>query len=144
MCRGPARAGRQPGFTLLEVLIALAIVALLAAVALPGMARRLDSAFADADLQQLGSSAQGLPARVATLGIDLLLDQQALTVALPDGNPPIDIPKGWTATVETAARFWHSTACAAGSVLVTQSSAGRRWRITVAHQTCAIGLTELE
>ncbi|MEO5732849.1 MAG: prepilin-type N-terminal cleavage/methylation domain-containing protein [Rubrivivax sp.] len=143
MRTGPLGAGRLTGFTLLETLIALAIVALLAAVALPNMARRLDTAFADADLQQLGSSAQGLPARVATLGIDLVLDQKALALALPDGNPPIDIPPGWTATVETAARFWHSTACAAGSVLFTQASTGQRWRITVARATCAIGVTEV-
>ncbi len=125
------------------MLIALAIIALLAAVALPGLARRLDAAFADADLQQLGSSADGLPARVATLGVDLLLDQAALAAVLPDGNLPIDIPPGWTAEVEKAARFWHSTSCAAGSLMVTQTSTGQRWRITVARATCAVSLARL-
>jgi prepilin-type N-terminal cleavage/methylation domain-containing protein len=71
------------GFTLIEVLIALSIIAMVAAVAVPSLARRLDLAFSDADLQQAQASAKLLPARVATLGIELTLDAAALAKPLP-------------------------------------------------------------
>ena len=146
-CAGSAPAwSRQPGyagFTLIEVLIALGIIALVAAVALPSLARRLDSAFSDADLQQAQSSARILPARVATMGIDLVLDKAALTKPLPDGNPPLDLARGWEATVEKPARLGRSGTCEAGTVVLREPSQGRRWRVSVARLTCEVDVVAL-
>ncbi|MDE2367963.1 MAG: type II secretion system protein [Burkholderiales bacterium] len=131
------------GFTLIEVLIALTIVALVAAVALPGLARRLDTAFSDADLQQTVASARALPARTTTLGIDLTLDATALTRPLPDGALPLDLPAGWSAKVERPARLWHSGTCEPGSLVVQEPADGRRWRVAIARLTCEIEVSAL-
>jgi prepilin-type N-terminal cleavage/methylation domain-containing protein len=134
----------QAGFTLIEVLIALGIIALMAAVVVPGLARRLDTAFQQADLQQVLSSARLLPARVATLGIDLTLDAAALDKPLPDGNPPLDLPSGWTVRVESPARLAHSGTCVSGALVVQEPTEGRRWRVGVARLSCEIAITELD
>lgn len=139
-------SSRRPGtagFTLIEVLIALGIIALVAAVALPSLARRLDAAFSDADLQQAQSSARILPARVATLGIDLVLDKAALAQPLPDGNLPLDLARGWEAKVEKPARLWHSGTCEAGALVLREPTQGRRWRVSVSRLTCAVEVVAL-
>ncbi len=131
------------GFTLIEVLVALAIIAMMAAVVVPGLARRLDVAFNHADLQQVQASAWLLPARVATLGIDLILDTAALTKPLPDGTPPLDIPRGWVANIETPAKLSHSGTCEAGSLVMREPVKGRRWRFSIARLTCELSIDEL-
>lgn len=136
-------ASSQGGFTLIEVLIALSIMALVAAVAVPGLARRLDVAFSDADLQQALTSARLLPARVATLGIDLSLDASAVTKPLPDGSLPLDIPSGWEVKVEKAVLLSHTGTCDAGSFVLGEPATGRRWRIAVARITCEVSVTAL-
>lgn len=139
----PPRGVSRPGFTLIEVLIALSIVAMVAAVAVPSLARRLDLAFSDADLQQAQASARLLPARVATLGIDLTLDAAALAKPLPDGNLPLDIPRGWEATVQTPARLSRSGTCEAGALVLREPTEGRRWRFDIARLTCEVGIAAL-
>jgi prepilin-type N-terminal cleavage/methylation domain-containing protein len=143
----PPRPRAEPaptGFTLIEVLVALAIVALMAAVVIPGLARRLDVAFVDSDLQQVRASAELLPARVATLGIDLILDAGALGKPLHDGQPPLDIPPGWSATIEKPVVLTHSGSCDAGSLLLREPAGGRRWRIEVQRVTCAVSMAALD
>jgi prepilin-type N-terminal cleavage/methylation domain-containing protein len=138
------RAASQPrGFTLIELLIALAIVAMAAAVALPSLVRRLDAAFSDADLQQTQTSAEVLPARVATLGIDLRLNKAALTTPLPDGALPLDIPRGWEAAVEAAPYLTRSGSCEAGTLLLREPVGSRRWRFSIAQLTCEVRVTAL-
>jgi len=136
-------AASQGGFTLIEVLIALSIMALVAAVAVPGLARRLDVAFSDADLQQAQTSARLLPARVATLGIDLTLDASAVTKLLPDGSPPLDVPSGWEVKVEKAVLLSHTGTCQAGNFVLGEPATGRRWRFAVARLTCEVTVTAL-
>jgi prepilin-type N-terminal cleavage/methylation domain-containing protein len=133
-----------PGFTLIEVLIALAIIALVAAVALPSLARRLDTAFSEADLQQVQGSMQGLPVRVATLGIDLELNTAALKRALPDGGLPVDVPNGWLLVVEKPAQLARSGTCMAGSLLLTEPNEGRRWRLSIARLSCEVNVLALQ
>ncbi len=141
--RPAAGSAGSAGFTLIEVLIALAIISMVAAIVVPGLARRLDVAFSDADLQQAKASAILLPARVATLGIDLTLDAAALDKPLPDGNLPLEIPLGWTVKIESPARLSRSGTCDAGSLVLLEPTEGRRWRFSIARITCEITLTAL-
>lgn len=137
-----SRLARPRGFTLLEVLVALAIIGLVAAVALPSLGRRLDAAFVDADLQQARASALMLPARVATLGIELTLDEAAVARALPDGQPPLDLPQGWSVQVRQPPRFGRGGSCAEGAFDLRAPADGRRWRFTYARLSCALSVVD--
>lgn len=132
------------GFTLLEVLLALAVIGFVMAIAVPQLARRLDGAFADAELAQTRSSARSLPVRVALLGVELRLDQAALSRALPDGRPPLDLPVRWTATVEKAPVFSRIGSCETGALLLAEPDTGRRWQLSFARVTCEVSLTPLD
>lgn len=137
------RAAAARGFTLLEVLLALAIIALVMAVAVPQLAQRLDSAFADAELAQAGGSARGLPARLALLGVELRLDDAALGRPLPDGRLPLDLPPRWHAKVERPPIFARAGSCEPGTLLLTEPQTGRRWRVAFARVTCEVTVTAL-
>ena len=95
-------------------------------------------------MQQALSSAQVLPVRVATLGIDLTLDQAALGLAMPDGKLPIDIPRGWQVKVERAAKLTRSGSCEAGSLLLTEPTQGKRWRVAIKRISCEVEVLALD
>ena len=95
-------------------------------------------------MQQALSSAQILPVRVATLGIDLTLDQAALGLAMPDGKLPIDIPRGWQVKVERAAKLTRSGSCEAGSLLLTEPTQGKRWRVAIKRISCEVEVLALD
>lgn len=126
------------------MLIALSILGLLAAVAIPQLSKRLDSAFADADLAQVVSSARLLPVRLATLGIELKLDAAAMRSPLPDGRQVLDLPLNWQVSVERPPIFGRSGSCDEGSLVVTEPAAGLRWRISFAPISCQTTVTALQ
>ena len=133
----PERAG---GFTLLEVVVALVLVSLVTALAVPMFARRLDSAFADAGIAQAGAGARMLGARAATLGVDIVLDAEAARRPLPDGRPALDLPAGWQVTAPRPVTFGRAGGCSGGEVTITDPQGGGRWRLTFAPFTGEVGV----
>lgn len=134
---------RQYGFTLLEVVIALSIVGLLTAVAVPALAKRLESAFAAADLGQVRASAELLPVRLATLGVEMQLDEKTQARLLPDGKPPLDLPPEWRLQTSQPPRFGRNGSCEAGELLVTETRTQRQWRLQFAKISCHVTMSSL-
>lgn len=132
------------GFTLLEALIALSILGFVAAVAVPQLSRRLDSAFSDADLAQIASSARTLPVRIAILGAELKLDATTTRTALADAQPPLDLPPKWVLEVEKSPVFGRSGSCEEGSLVVTEPQSGHRWRLQFARISCEVTISALQ
>ncbi len=137
------RGASRLGFTLIEVLIALSIIAMVAAVAVPSLARRLDLAFSDADLQQ---------ARPARSCCRHAWPRSASTSRSTRRRSPSRYPTAihrWTyravgkRKVETPARLSRSGTCEAGSLVLLEPTEGRRWRFDVARLTCEVGVTAL-
>jgi prepilin-type N-terminal cleavage/methylation domain-containing protein len=139
-----SRLRTHGGFTLIEVVVALAVIGLVAAVAVPEMARRLDTAYRSADLAQVVGSARLLPTRATAMGSELTLDEPSLTRAMADGQPPLDLPPGWTLKPQQPApRVGRGGSCTEGSLLLTAPAPVQSWQLRFREVSCELQVTEL-
>lgn len=81
------RAGRPRGFTLLELLVVLAIVAMTAAFALPASRRWIEAGQERAWRQDVVATLANMPAKAFSEGRDLQLDAIALRQAVASLPP---------------------------------------------------------
>jgi general secretion pathway protein G len=121
---------RPAGFTLLEVLVALAILALGVALALPGAYNTYQSwrlaGTRDDILQQL----QGLGLEARRRGELLRIDE----VVAGQANAPLTLPSGWRLRAEPPLLFRPNGSCS-GS-LITLSLERRQWQVDLPPPYC--------
>lgn len=122
---GPGEGLRHTqGFTLLELLVVLLLVALVAGLAAPASMRALDAARERGLLTDLEAVLESLPIRAFASGQVLELDAAALRAELPD------LPTDWQVTL-SAPLAYGSSGVARGGQLSVQVP-GRepvRWEI---------------
>lgn len=110
----PARAaGRQPrGFTLLEIIVVLAIMGLVAAVATPAVVRGIDSWRRQAQADALMDQLRALPARARAAGRPI----EVSAAALAGESPPLHVDEGWTLAVPEPWQVQSNGVCQGGRV----------------------------
>lgn len=119
---GACRA--QGGFTLLELLVVLALVALIAGLVAPVSLRGLDAARERGLASDLEAELAGLPVLAFRSGEALTLDAQQLRARLPD------LPDDWTLSVEPPLRYGSSGMASGAEVsLLAPGRAKLRWRV---------------
>lgn len=120
---GSCRAGR--GFTLLELLVVLAIVGLSAGIMVPALSRAVDAAQERAWTQELGAALAALPLKAFQSGQPLQLDAGAVRALLPD-----QLPTDAEITLLEPLRY-SAMGMARGGLLRVRTSQGRvhEWRI---------------
>lgn len=126
-----ARARKQAGYSLLEVLIAIAILALAISMSIPSMAALLERH----------------QARQAFAAVNVwLTDQRTLArtsgamMTWAEGASParaVDLPQGWSAQFLGPARIYPSGACAPMRIQIL-SPRQRVWERVVAPDQCRI------
>lgn len=114
------------GFTLLELLIVLALVGVAAAVVVPGLARTYDAIVASGERADVVRALEGLPLAAAAEGEPMRLDPRepgALASRL-------SLPEGWTVRLLEPLEIERSGYCQPTRVAVAHREATETWRLS--------------
>jgi prepilin-type N-terminal cleavage/methylation domain-containing protein len=124
-CRLSPRGRRsRGGFTLLELLVVLALVALVTGIVTPAIIRGLASARERGVASDVQALLEGLPVRAFQLGDGLELDAAALRQLL------VDLPDGWRLDVTPALRYGPTGVASGGTVrLLAPDREPLTWRV---------------
>lgn len=108
------RAMRQPGFTLLEMIVVLAILGMATALVAPAALRGIDSWRRQAAMDVLLDQIRGLPGRARASGEPILVSNESLKSAAP----PLRIEADWSLRVEQPFQVAGNGVCEKGEVVV--------------------------
>lgn len=109
-CRRCPEGAHQRGFTLLELLVVLALIALVTGMVAPAVIRGLEAARERGVAADLRALLDSLPVRAFQRGDDVVLDAAALRQLLPD------LPADWRLEVTPALRYGSAGVASGGTV----------------------------
>lgn len=104
----PRRA--REGFTLLEMLVVLAIVGLVAAVAVPTTVRGIGSWRRQAQVDAVADQVRGLPGRARASGAGIVVSNETLA----GEAPPLRVADGWRLLAPEPLEVTAAGACQGG------------------------------
>lgn len=127
-CRRSERYDRPvlaAGFTLLELLIVLALIAVAAAVAAPRLQRTYDAVVGSGERAEVRRQLEGLPLRVRRADRTLVVEREA-EAALAGW---LDLPQGWRVVPVEPLRIESSGVCRPARVRVLGRGASELWQL---------------
>jgi prepilin-type N-terminal cleavage/methylation domain-containing protein len=108
----------EGGFTLIELVVALAVVGLILTVTLPRMSGWLDRFGFASKEQRVHDSLAGLAETARRAGRTVYLRSSGKSTKAAD-SAVIELPSGWTLTVESPIIFRYDGVCTGGTARVT-------------------------
>lgn len=112
----PTRLGRRSGFSLMEILVVLVILALSTAIIMPSSARMLDQATSHAVFFEFQKQISDLRRRANRTGIGVTVVDPATPLPLPEGAEIITMRAPWRYTVAPTLEIADGGVCAPASV----------------------------
>jgi general secretion pathway protein H len=107
------------GFTLLELLVVLALIGLLAGIAAPNLEKMVTSIEKATQRNSAFAEIQSLNYRAYTLGQPFILTEEKTTKLLADGNPILTLPTGWKIQIPKPIQFNFNGYCNGGPLQLT-------------------------
>ena len=111
----------RSGFTLLEMVVVLAILGMAAALVAPSMLRGIDAWQRQAQIDALLDQVRALPGNARASGKPIDITQQALAA----DDPPLQVGEGWTLRVETPWKVNANGVCGQGRLRIENAYGGR-------------------
>lgn len=125
-------ASRTPrGFTLIEMLVVMAVLGLASSVVLPGMWRMLQAAQARGNIADMEAAIASLPARRFFAATPATLDRDSFAALVAP------LPAGWDVAIPTPVRFGTNGVCSGGT-LTLSAPGGLVLNYRLAPLTCTI------
>ena len=121
---------RQRGFTLLEMIVVLAILGLATALVAPAALRGIDSWRRQSELDSLLDQIRALPGNARASGRPILLSDAALKAKAT----PLHVAADWTLSVPTPWKVGANGVCEGGTIAIGNSFGSRS--IAVASPFC--------
>lgn len=106
------RAATLSGFTLLEIIVVLAIMGMVAAIATPAVVRGIDTWRRQAQADALMDQLRGLPSRARAAGRPIEIS----AASLAGESAPLVVDPGWTLAVPVPWLVQANGVCQGGSV----------------------------
>ncbi len=117
---------RHRGFTLLEMIVVLAILGLSAALVGPSMLRGIDSWQRQAAMDGLLDQLRALPGKARASGKPIMVSDATLA---DDAKPPLRIDSDWTLSVPEPWSVTANGVCEGGEVIVANAFGERTVRV---------------
>ncbi len=114
----------EAGFTLLEIVVVLAIIALTSAFALPRLGGWLESLQSSSEQQRFEESLAGLGGEARRIGHTLVLRSTADDASKAADAAPIDLPPGWKLEAKAPIIYRYDGMCSGGTVRVVLPGGG--------------------
>jgi general secretion pathway protein G len=114
------KAASNRGFTLLEMMVVLAIVGLAAALVAPRVFRSVDAVTDGLATAAVADQLRQLPRRVRLLGRELDVTNASLQVKLVDGELPLELQPELRVTVTKPFSIAGSGVCTAGALVLSR------------------------
>lgn len=128
-----AREKAGAGFTLIEILVVLAIGGLIVATVIPAMGRVVDAVTYDSELQDVVGQLDQLGFRAFTSGKPIVLaDGTPQTIAAAG----LDLPRAWSLSIFKPIHFNAIGMCDGGNVTIN-APGGRTTLLRLAAPDCA-------
>ncbi len=121
-CR-PEAGSAQTGFTLLEILIVLALVAVLAALVAPRLSRTYEAVAGSGERAEVVRQLERLPLRARSLGVDIHVEQDAAATLAEH----LTLPQGWQVRPLDDLAIQGNGICKGGRVEVSGLGAVEIW-----------------
>jgi prepilin-type N-terminal cleavage/methylation domain-containing protein len=116
------------GFTLIELIVALAVVGLMLAFTLPRVAVWLDRLGFSAGQQRLEESLAELPEQARRSGHTIFLRSSDRNTDAANAAA-VELPRGWTLIVDPAIVFRYDGLCTGGTVRLSFPGGERSYRL---------------